>query len=142
MNRIEFLKNLTFGSSVLIAAPLALQSCSKSDDMPLPNNAAPSPEGWTIDLSSQEFAALNTVGGYGYKYNLIIIRTGEQQYMAFSSQCTHQSCTVTYNAASQNLPCPCHGSVFSNTGSVLQGPATSALKKYSVTIDGTKLTIK
>ncbi len=142
MRRIDFLKNLSLGSSLLIGAPLLFPSCSKSDDMPLPDTATPGPEGWTIDLNAQEFASLKTVGGYGYKYNLIIVRTGESQYMAFSSQCTHQSCTVTYNAVSGTLPCPCHGSVFSNTGSVLQGPAVTALKKYTVTQEGNTLTIK
>lgn len=142
MKRIDFLKKVTAGSSLLLTAPILFTSCTKDDEMPLPQGAQPGPDGWTIDLSAQEFSALNTVGGYGYKYNLIIIRSGESQYMAFSSQCTHQNCTVTYNSASRTLPCPCHGSVFSDTGSVLNGPAAVALKKYTVTQNGNILTIK
>jgi len=144
MKRVDFIRNFTIGSSVLIAVPIVLQSCSKSDDLPGPGpgNGNPIPDGLTIDLTSQEFSALQTVGGYTYKSNVIIIRSGENQYMAFSSICTHEGCTVTYSHAGSNLPCPCHGSVFSNSGSVLQGPATAALKKYSVTISGNTIIIK
>lgn len=146
MKRVDFIKNFTIGSSVLLTVPMVFQSCSKSDDLPDPGNGNPNPnpnpDGLTIDLSSQEFSALQTVGGYAYKSDIIIIRSGQSQYLAFSSKCTHEGCTVGYNHAGGTLPCPCHGSVFSNTGSVLQGPAAIALKRYTVTADGTKLIIK
>lgn len=135
MKRNDFIRNFTIGSTLFFVSPIVFQSCSKSDDLP-------NPDGLIIDLTSQEFSTLLNVGGYTYKSGVIIIRSGESQYMAFSSRCTHEGCTVTYSHASGNLPCPCHGSVFSNSGSVLQGPATAALKKYSVTINGNTLTIK
>jgi len=38
--------------------------------------------------------------------------------------------------------CPCHNSKFDTSGSVLQGPATAALKKYTVVVEGNTLKIK
>ena len=70
----------------------------------------------------------------------IIVNTGDG-FVALSSVCTHLGCQVTYNQSSGNLPCPCHGSVFSITGSVLNGPASSPLEQYNVTQEGDILTI-
>jgi cytochrome b6-f complex iron-sulfur subunit len=142
MKRYEFLKQFALGGSVLFAVPVILSSCSKDDDEP-DSGQVPGPgNDVVIDLDAPAFSALKNVGGYAYQGDLIIIRSGESQYLAFSRLCTHQNCVVTYSHASGNLPCPCHGSVFSVTGSVITGPAPRALKKYNVTLSGTQLTIK
>ncbi len=137
MKRKEFLTRIGIGGSVLFISPIFFSSCgSDSDDglMPVPN-------GTTIDLSSSQYEDLNVVGGFVYVQNIIVIRTGDTQYTALSKICTHQQCTVDYNASTNQLPCPCHGSVFSIGGTVLEGPANSALKKFSVVKDGNMLTI-
>jgi cytochrome b6-f complex iron-sulfur subunit len=134
MKRYEFLKQFAVGGSLLLTSPVIFSSCSKDDDEPDID--------LVIDLDSPAFSALKNVGGYTYQGDLIIIRSGESQYMAFSRLCTHENCVVTYSHAAGNLPCPCHGSVFSVTGSVITGPAPRALKKYNVTLSGTQLTIK
>jgi cytochrome b6-f complex iron-sulfur subunit len=97
--------------------------------------------GIKVDLNNASFSDLKTVGGYAYTGNIIVIRSGESSYIALSKVCTHQGCTVTYNHANSQLPCPCHGSVFSATGSVVNGPANSSLKTYSVKKEGDILTI-
>lgn len=45
------------------------------------------------------------------------------------------------NTDNGKLPCPCHGSVYSISGSVLEGPAPAPLKKYNITREGDILTI-
>ena len=141
MERKEFLKKFTVGGSILFTAPYLLSSCAE-DEIPedMENNNSNSNE-IIIDLTHADFSDLATVGGYAYKDNLIIFRTGNTNYMALSKLCTHSQCTVTYNHASENLPCPCHGSVFTTSGQVTNGPALTNLKKYNVVLDGNTLKI-
>lgn len=72
-------------------------------------------------------------------------------FSALTAVCTHLGCTVDYsNGMSANacgpvtgggFVCGCHCSKFDVAGAVLQGPATTPLKKYAATFDGTTLTI-
>lgn len=142
MERKDFLKKFAIGGSILLTAPLILNSCSEDEDLDPenPGNGGNSGE-ITIDLSSADFSALATVGGYAYKGNIIVFRTGESSYLALSKLCTHSQCTITYNHASGELPCPCHGSKFSTSGAVIQGPAQANLKSYSVKKEGNLLII-
>lgn len=143
MDRKEFFSKALIGGGLLFFAPALLNSCSKSDetDPGGTNNGGSTGGETTVDLTSNDFAALKTVGGYAYKGNIIIVRTGTSSYVALSSVCTHQSCTVTYSSSEDKIKCPCHGSMFSTGGSVLQGPAPTSLKSYTVTLDGTTLKI-
>jgi cytochrome b6-f complex iron-sulfur subunit len=140
MDRKEFFSKALIGGSLLFLAPAFLNSCSKSDD---PEPAPPGDTSGTItvDLTSADFNALKTVGGYAYNGNIIIIRSTASVYLALSSVCTHQGCTVAYSSSDSKIACPCHGSMFTTTGAVLQGPATSSLKTYNVKVEGTNLKI-
>ncbi len=104
------------------------------------NNGNPNGNGLTIDLTEGKYDSLGAAGGSVVEGNIIIFNTGSG-FIALSSVCTHQGCMVSYDHGSSNLPCPCHGSVFSTSGSVLNGPASSPLKKYDVTQEGDVLTI-
>jgi Rieske Fe-S protein len=56
---------------------------------------------------------------------------------AVSIACTHLGCTL--NVADDKFVCPCHGSVFSLDGKVLNGPATIDLRELRHSIDGDKI---
>jgi nitrite reductase/ring-hydroxylating ferredoxin subunit len=66
-----------------------------------------------------------------------IIERGGEKFAAFmdehgelhvrSARCTHMGCTVAWNPGERTFDCPCHGSRFSPTGEVVNGPAARPL---------------
>lgn len=70
----------------------------------------------------------------------IMVRTGANDYVAYSQKCTHLSCAVFYSRAENRLECPCHNGVFSvRDGSVLQGPPRRPLPRITVEQRGDQL---
>lgn len=136
MDRKEFL--LMSLKGVAAAGAVYCLGCNQNSN-PV---AAPANVNFTIDLSESTYASLKNNGG-SYTVNGIIIINAGTEYRAFSQACTHEGRSVNYSmASSHQLYCPAHGSYFSDTtGARISGPASSGLKKYTVTLSGTKLTI-
>ncbi len=63
---------------------------------------------------------------------ILLITQSGGKLTALDSTCTHMGCTVAPDGS--KLQCPCHGSQFTLTGSVIQGPAPSALHPVSVKV--------
>ena len=140
MERKDFIQKFAIGGSILLTSPLLFNACSDGTDDVMDDNNENN-NGVKVDLNHNDYAALSDVGGFAYTGNIIVIRSGENSYIALSKICTHEGCTVTYNHANSQLPCDCHGSVFSSSGAVVNGPAQSNLKTYSVKKEGDILTI-
>lgn len=141
MERKEFIKKFAVGGSILFVAPTFLQSCSDGNDEIINDPGNGDKKEIVVDLNQAANSNLKTVGGYVYSGDLIIIRTTDSQYTVLSKICTHQGCTVTYNSSNNNLPCPCHGSLYNINGSVVNGPAPTSLKQYTVKVEGNLLKI-
>ena len=60
---------------------------------------------------------------------VFLLRKGNS-FRALSAVCTHLGCTI--DRSKTGFHCPCHGSVFDDTGAVLSGPAPKPLPWYSV----------
>jgi menaquinol-cytochrome c reductase iron-sulfur subunit len=61
-------------------------------------------------------------------------RTGPQDFIAFSINCTHLGCPVFWVGDGNIFLCPCHGSVFNGDGTVANGPAARPLTRYPVRV--------
>ena len=140
MNRRELIQKVLLGTTALIVIPSAITSCSK-DPGPDPGPGPVPGSKITIDLTLAAYSALNNDGGTKIVQTIIVANTGGGVFIALSSVCTHEGCTVAYFLASDNIQCPCHGSVYSKSGSVVNGPAPTALKSYIVNKAGNILTI-
>jgi cytochrome b6-f complex iron-sulfur subunit len=66
---------------------------------------------------------------------LYLSRLKDGSFMAISKTCTHLGCTVPWDHERQQFVCPCHGSTFDRTGSVLTAPAIRPLDYYPVRIE-------
>ena len=139
MKRRESLHKIVVGGATLFFMPTILTSCQKD---PADKGDSTPPPGSTIklDLNNSAYSALKDPGGFAVVQGIIVANTGTG-YVALASTCTHNGCTIGYNLAANNFPCPCHGSIFSTTGSVVNGPATTAVKSYTVTLSGDIITV-
>ena len=67
--------------------------------------------------------------------DVVITQPTEGNFVAFSATCTHQGCTVSTITA-DTVDCPCHGSKFALAdGSVVNGPAKTALPAKKITVE-------
>jgi cytochrome b6-f complex iron-sulfur subunit len=132
------------GSSALVVFPALCSGCTDSSpslvDLPAVANNA-------IAIPLQDFPQLMNVGGSvvgksaGYANPIVVARVQGDMYAALDAICTHQRCTVAYNALNRTLDCPCHGSTYEENGAVINGPAPRPLTTFPAHSDGTTLTI-
>jgi cytochrome b6-f complex iron-sulfur subunit len=142
MKRNEFFSAIGISAGMIYLAPV-LASCSKSSmDTTTSAGGNGGAVDFTLDLTSPTYAALNTNGGSIVKDNIIIAKTSTGVYVAVTSICTHQQYNpIAFESANSRFHCPNHGSNFGLDGSVINGPATAALKKYNTQLTGTSLRI-
>jgi nucleotide-binding universal stress UspA family protein/nitrite reductase/ring-hydroxylating ferredoxin subunit len=65
-------------------------------------------------------------------HKVAVYRDQRGNVMMLSARCTHMGCTVRWNAAEKTWDCPCHGSRFAPTGSVVNGPAERPLQPTEI----------
>ena len=73
---------------------------------------------------------------YPSGYPSALVKNQDGSLTAVSMLCTHVCCQLSYDAVSKVYYCPCHQSVFSLTGKVVRGPATTDLPTILLRVDG------
>jgi menaquinol-cytochrome c reductase iron-sulfur subunit len=61
--------------------------------------------------------------------------------IAYGPQCTHLGCAYHWEMGQGKFVCPCHASIFSIDGKVLDGPAPRPLDRYVTKIENNRLQI-
>ena len=69
-------------------------------------------------------------------------REAEDEFIAFSVNCTHLGCPVRWEAGAQLFLCPCHGGVYYRDGAVAAGPPPRPLSRYPVRVEQGVVQIK
>lgn len=149
MERSEFLSKMGLGL-VVVCTGCSLVSCgsgSKNND-PQPQSQSPqqspSPGGGSL-LSADLNSELLNIGDSKLNGGVIVVRLAAANvaasFTAVQSACTHQGTTIAYHNDQGLFICPLHGSEFSKTGAVIQGPAALALHQYTIVITNNALTV-
>jgi len=63
-------------------------------------------------------------------------RTSDQDFIAFTINCSHLGCPVRWQPSPGLFMCPCHGGVYYADGSVAAGPPRAPLARYPVRVRG------
>ena len=72
-------------------------------------------------------------------FPICIYRFSDNDYSAIWLKCVHQGAEV--NVVGDMLQCPAHGSEYNNRGVVTNGPATSYLRTFAVTVRNNEIFI-
>ena len=65
-------------------------------------------------------------------HKLAVYRSPQGALHAMSAVCPHLGCVVAWNGVEKSWDCPCHGSRFSATGDLVNGPANEPLAPASL----------
>jgi len=134
-SRRDFLKTLgstLAGVAVVGFVAPTINSCSS----PTGPGSQVAPFNISVSVSSltQNNQALRTATPDSN--SLLIVRQSATSFITLLLICPHALCGGSSMGKSGNsIFCTCHGSVFSLTGQVTQGPAQSNLTTYSTTFD-------
>jgi len=125
----------------------ALQACgsptSPSTASPLQSVSGAVANG-TVVLTIDAASPLAAVGGAALVQsslgNFLVTRTGQDSFTAVTAICTHEGCTVS-GFENQTFVCGCHGSRYTTSGAVVNGPATQPLRPFATRFANNVLTI-
>lgn len=149
MDRQEFLSK--FGVTMAaVCAGCSLVGCGSKGSDPAPaggtnTGTKPPTTGSGTVFSANLDSELTSVGSSKVSGGVILVRLAADNvpasFTAVQVACTHEGTSINYNTTQGIFICPNHGSEFNTAGAVVMGPAVAALKKYTVAIVGTTLTV-
>lgn len=130
MERRAFVRKCGMGCLGVLASSLLLPGCAGT------RYVSGNIQGSFLSISEDDF--LNE-GNYlkhvvvqndALQYPIAVFRFDSNEYKALLMKCTHQGTEL--QVFGDRLQCPAHGSEFTVTGNVQNGPADSALRSFPV----------
>jgi len=85
------------------------------------------PEDTLRDLKEEEGSAIEIEGRRIGAY-----KDDKDEIHLVDPTCSHMGCELKWNDAEKTWDCPCHGSRFTYTGEVIEGPAVNSLKRIKL----------
>lgn len=145
ITRAAFLRSLGLSSAALMSIYCLgeLTACTSKKNEPQPNNPGTGSQevDFTLDLTAPANSNLTKDGGFLYQGNIIVARISSTDFVALSKVCTHEGTTVLFEAKNNRFHCPNHDSNYKTDGTIINGPAQVALKKYNTTLTDNSLHI-
>jgi len=131
----------------LIAAGTLIEACggnpNSPGNVPQLSTVNASVSGRVVSVTIPSSGALASVGTAALVNSSIgeflVARTGDSAFTVLTATCTHESRTVTGFEGSQYV-CAFHGSRFTTSGTVVNGPANSNLRSFASTFANGTLT--
>ncbi len=128
-------RRTVLGAAGVLGVAGLVSACSPAADPPPLAQSSRAPD----DPVITDLAALKAAGAVAFKSAAgmaVAVMVGDE-VVAFSSVCTHQGCTVAWDAGAKLLACPCHGSKFDPAAGakVVAGPAPEPLPTVTVVVD-------
>jgi Rieske Fe-S protein len=146
MDRKEFIKLCGFaclGGSILTpllagcSGPPMLTGEISGDDILIPADSFVVPN--SNPDNATKFRDCVIVSNKELEFPICVFRFSDTRYSALWMRCTHQGAEL--NVFGDRLECPAHGSAFTSTGAVLNGPAALPLRSFPVTVENNFLRI-
>lgn len=143
MKRKEFLQSCGLGCLGLLGAVVPFVSCAGVKYL----NGTLNGSYLEVPVGSFEIPKKGTVKFRNYiivqhpalQYPICVYRVSTTEFTALLMKCTHQGTEL--QVFGDRLQCPAHGSEFSKTGVVKNGPAESDLRVLPVQIENNNLQI-
>jgi cytochrome b6-f complex iron-sulfur subunit len=148
MNRRGFCINACQIAS-LVALGSLLEDCggsptSPSDSQPQLTTVNGTVGGGAVTVNIAVGSALSAVGGAALVQSnsgaFLVARVSQDTFNAMTAVCTHEACTVN-EFGNSTFQCPCHGSQYSTSGTVVRGPASQSLRRFNTAFAANVLTI-
>jgi len=73
---------------------------------------------------------------------VLLSATSPDDVKVLSPICPHLGCPIAWMAAQSQFLCPCHGSIFSPTGSFVSGPSPRAMDALEARVSGGHLWVR
>lgn len=143
MERKAFIKSscyATVGITLLGGALVSCESLHYVNAVPVEGKiSVPLSEFFVERKGEKEPRKFVIIQSESMKFPICVYRIQGNEYVSSLLECTHQGCGL--NVGGGIYTCPCHGSEFSNTGKVLEGPAEQDLKTFITKIENENIVV-